>query len=298
MTNRQGGHPQIVSLLPSVTEWIYALRLAEHLVGVSHECDYPNAVSTIPRVTRSRIQSTESSAQIDQTVREHSDARAPLFDLDDEILLQLSPDLIFTQTLCNVCAVNESDVQRYIDDIESECQLINLQATSFASVLEDAVQIIQATGRRTESFSALRSLRKRIENTRADVDDAHSRPSVTLLEWSDPLYCSGHWTPELIEWAGGYDPIGRVGQPSRQIRPDDLSNADPDILLVACCGLSQHRCVREVAMLMTHDWFAELKCVRNNQVHVFDGSAWFNRPGPRLVDALEAVSELIRRWRD
>ena len=283
---------RIVSLLPGATEWVCELGLADQLVGVSHECDFPAIVSSLPKVTRSRIDVNSTSTEIDQAVRSHSESRTPLFDLDATSLLTLEPDLILTQTLCNVCAVNESSVRDCVKQLASPCELIDLRATTFDSVLDDARQIIQATDQRSASNRALCELMARVDRVRDD--SAHTkRPRMVLLEWTDPLFCAGHWTPELISWAGGTDPIGKAGQPSRQIETEELFAADPEILLIACCGLDQHRCQIEWQELKSRMDVRSLSCVQNEQVHIFDGSAWFNRPGPRLVDALEAVSALI-----
>ncbi|NND98236.1 MAG: ABC transporter substrate-binding protein, partial [Pirellulaceae bacterium] len=284
--------PSIISLLPGATEWVCELGLSDCLVGVSHECDYPPAVMQLPKVTRSRIDINQSSQQIDQVVREHSETKTPIFELDHECVARLQPTLILTQTLCNVCAVSESDVRRSLRSSTADCDLLDLSAMTFSDVIADAQRIIHATASRDESITALKTLQDRIDAVKTSVafrSDANDpRPKVTLLEWTDPLFCAGHWTPELIHWAGGEDPIGRVGEPSRQIEYSELIDANPDILLIACCGLDRQRGLQELASLSRRDDWQRLGCVQNRQVHVFDGSAWFNRPGPRLVDALQA----------
>ncbi len=293
---------RIVSLLPGATEWVCKLGLADWLVGVSHECDYPGCVSDLPKVTRSRINRQDSSADIDRVVREHSDARTPLFELDAEKIESLKPDLILTQTLCNVCAVSEADVRQSLGRIGDGCELVDLRAMTFDQVIQDAELILQKTGASDQPLQRLRERIIAVRDRRAEADrsaeakrsaETGSPPSVTLLEWTDPLFCAGHWTPQLIDWAGGHDPIGRSGQPSRQIEFQELLAADPAMLLVACCGLPAQRGQKEWEQLVQDDRWSQLSCVQNQQVHVFDGSAWFNRPGPRLVDALEAVAGLI-----
>ena len=286
---------RIVSLLPGATEWVCELGLANRLVGVSHECDYPPPVNSLPRVTKSRIDSRQSSSQIDADVRQHSDSRTPLYDLDRETLSRLQPDLILTQSLCNVCAVSERDVLQCISAFSDDCQLLDLRAETFHQVLADASSISAATGRRDASAQAIDSLRRRVDRVR-EQGPLSLRPVVTLLEWVDPLFCAGHWTPQLIEWAGGNDPIGQSGKPSRVIDPRELLAADPDILLVACCGMDIDRTRSELGLLERIEGWMRLKCVNTDQVHAFDGSAYFNRPGPRLVDALEAVANLVTQW--
>ena len=288
--------PRIVSFLPGATEWVCELGLGECLVGVSHECDYPAALAGLPKVTRSRIDVNAPSEQIDATVREHSESRTPLFELDAAMIASLQPNLILTQTLCNVCAVSESDIQRSLQTI-GDCVLVDLRAMTFDTVFSDAETIVHATNRMPKSRTAIESLRCRIQTVRKSSERETVRPRVVLLEWVSPLFCAGHWTPQLIQWAGGHDPIGESGTPSRQIDEAELARANPDILLVACCGLDRQRGIGELEQLKDLAVWQNLNCVLNEQVHVFDGSAWFNRPGPRLVDALESVASLIGDWK-
>jgi iron complex transport system substrate-binding protein len=286
---------RIISLLPSATEWVFQLGLGEWLVGVSHECDYPGAVKRLPRVTRSRVDPRLPSSQIDAAVREHSQTQTSLYELDEALVRSLQPDLILTQSLCNVCAVSERDVLRSVADLSKGCRLLNLSAQTFEQVLEDAELLTEATGSQAESLQAIATLRGRMDQVRRHSQRAR-RPSMSLLEWLDPIYGGGHWNPDLIRLAGGDDPIGAPGKPSRQIDPHELLAANPDILLVAGCGLSEARTRAELANLEQIPGWSNLRAVRNSQVHVFDGSAFFNRPGPRLVDALEQVAQLVSLW--
>ena len=289
---------RIISLLPGATEWVCWLGLQDALIGVSHECDYPPEVNLLPRVTRSRIDTQQSSSQIDAAVRSHSETRTPLYDLDTEMVVQLKPDLILTQSLCNVCAVSERDVLRCVSELSESCRLLDLDAQTFAQVMEEATAISVASGECEASTRAIESLHDRVARVQEQSSSRSGpRPVVTLLEWVDPLFCSGHWTPQLIQWAGGDDPIGRSGQRSRVISKSELMSANPDILLVACCGMDADRTRAELSILERFEGWSELRCVQRGHVHVFDGSAYFNRPGPRLVDTLESVALLVRQWR-
>jgi iron complex transport system substrate-binding protein len=288
---------RIVSLLPSATEWVCWLGLQEALVGVSHECDYPPVVNTLPRVTRSRIDTQQTSGQIDAAVRSYSETQTPLYELDTEAVVRMKPDLILTQSLCNVCAVSQRDVLRCISDLGGQTRTMDLRAQTFAEVMTEANELALALRGRNTRSEPIESLHRRI----AQIQEAscHSdgpRPIVTLLEWVDPLFCSGHWTPQLIQWAGGDDPIGRSGEPSRVISPSELLSANPDILLVACCGMDADRTRAELSKLERIEGWSELRCVKSEHVFALDGSAYFNRPGPRLVDALEMVARLVRQW--
>ena len=286
---------RIVSLLPGATEWICLLGLGERLVGVSHECDFPSKVKALPRVTATRVLTEGSSRQIDEQVRRHVRSREPLYRLDSDLLVQLNPDLIVTQSLCNVCAVHQEDVLRCVDKIGRDCRLLTLQAQTLEQVMAEGREILSAAGATESGVAALEALERRADEIRRRaLASARPRPRVTLLEWLDPLFCSGHWTPTLIDWAGGIDPIGSPGQPSRVIEPETLVEADPDLLLVACCGLTADRASNELTLLRQLPGWSELNC--SDAVHVFDGSAFFNRPGPRLVDALESVADLVDQW--
>lgn len=295
------GPLRIISLLPGATEWACHLGLRDWLVGVSHECDYPSDVVELPRVTRSRIRTDQSSREIDQAVRDHSESLTPLYDLEHAALEQLKPDLILTQSLCNVCAVSQKDVLQLASRLTEECKVLDLPARTFQDVLADAKAISEATGNQPTSLQAIEAIERRIAAVRTETPVANgtvpaTRPRVTLLEWTDPIFCSGHWTPQLIEWAGGRDPIGQTGQPSREIAFEDLVEADPDILLVACCGMDLRRTEAEFARLGEWENWNRLSAWRSEQVHLFDGSAFFNRPGPRLAETLEEVARIIRRW--
>ena len=297
---------RIISLLPGATEWVCQLGLADRLVGISHECDFPDLVTGLPRVTRSKVDASLSSREIDDLVTSFSDTRTPLYELNETLLRSLKPDLILTQNLCNVCAVNERDVLRCTENLEQKCLILDLPARSMEDVMTDAREIWKATGTTRVGASAIETLDQRVARVHDTVArrlscDRVNRPSVTLLEWLDPLYCSGHWTPQLIEWAGGIDPIGQTGKPSRVLTWEELTKANPNILLVACCGMDEERTRSEMDAVLAaspklDDVWHGLQAVRGQHVHFFDGSAFFNRPGPRLIDTLEKVAELVAAW--
>lgn len=287
---------RIISLVPAATEWLCALGLKDRVVAVSHACDYPPSISHLPRVTRPRVNIEASSREIDDFVRECSEQRIPLYDLDEAQLATLKPDLIVTQTLCNVCAVRQSDVRRSIAGSE-HCETFDFSGQTFDDVLEDAAKLMEVTGSQPESQRWFTEFQRRIDSVRQASESNTYRPRVTLLEWIDPLYCSGHWTPQLIQWAGGDDPLGEIGGRSRQITFDQLAKAEPEILLIACCGLDEQRNHQEMKTLTSTAGWQSLDCQIHGQVHLFDGSSFFNRSGPRLVDSLELVAGLIAQYR-
>ena len=288
--------PRVVSLIPSATEWICKLGYAEQLVGVSHECDFPAPVKDLPKVTRSVIPLERSSREIDQQVRQHAENRIALYDVDVDLLNRLRPDVIVTQSLCRVCAVDRSLVQRATT--AWDCRILDLRGTDLQEILTDGEMVADGIGNTSTSDRTLRELRSRMENIRATASvPGKRRPTVTLLEWTDPIFCSGHWTPRLIQWAGGDDPIGAPGEPSRTIGLDQLCDADPEMLLVACCGFNLQQTQAQWQLLRREPSVQKLTAVQTGNVHCFDGSAWFNRAGPRLVDAMQEVARLINEWK-
>jgi iron complex transport system substrate-binding protein len=284
---------RIVCLLPSATEIVCALGLRDQLVGVTHECDFPKSVSSLPKVTRILIPPDASSARIDEMVRERARNRLPLYQLDVPTLLALQPDLIVTQALCDVCAVDETEVREAVCSMARGPTLINLEPLSLGDVFESMRIVAQAAGVIDEGNEAVGELIQRVNFVVNQTRDISERPSVVFLEWLDPLFCGGHWNPELVALAGGREQIGKVGSRSRRIEWDELRIADPDVLFIACCGFSVERARMDLAKLKFQAWWAELKAVRTERVYLADGSAYFNRPGPRLVDSLEILARAI-----
>lgn len=286
--------PRIVSLLPSATEIICALGLADLLVAVTHECDYPSVVLAKPQITRSRLTPDMSSGEIDDAVREQltSDAHS-LYTIDRQMLANLKPDLIVTQQLCTVCAVDMEDVLDAIRDLPHVPEVINLEPMSLNEVLGDIEMVGEATGHQHASQILVGSLEARIDQVRETVSHATEQPRVAFLEWIDPLFCGGHWNPELVRLAGGYDPIGREGQPSERIEWEQVVAFQPEVMVISCCGFSAERAMQDLPIIEALPKYARLPCVRNERIHVVDGAAYFSRPGPRLVDSLEMLARFL-----
>jgi iron complex transport system substrate-binding protein len=288
-----GEQMRIVTLLPSATEMVCALGLRDQLVGVTHECDFPESVLTLSKVTRTFIPRDASSTQIDAMVRERARSRAPLYQLDAPKLSELRPDLIVTQGLCDVCAVDETEVQQAACAMHWGPQVINLEPMSLRDVFEAMRTVAWAAGVRDKGSVAIRELSQRAERIADRSARISARPTVVFLEWLDPLFCGGHWNPQLVELAGGKELIGRAGMRSRRIEWDEVQHADPDVIYIACCGFSADRAIADLPSLKRKPGWAELKAVKNDRVFVADGSAYFNRPGPRLVDSLEILAASI-----
>ena len=284
---------RIVSLLPSATEIVCCLGLEEELVGVTHECDYPPSVRAKPKVTRTHIAADAPSGEIDSLVRERLAGRQALYSLDFETLRRLEPDLVITQSVCDVCAVAESEVREGVAQLPGSPRLVNLEPTRLNEVLDSIVTVGQATANDKTAQQVVRACKERIARVRSAVPPDTPSKKVVVLEWLDPLFSCGHWTPELVEIAGGVEPLVEPGMRSREISAGDVAAADPDVILIACCGFGVARAMRDVPLLMGKAAIAGLRCVREGRVYVTDGSAYFSRPGPRLVDSLEILANAM-----
>ena len=284
---------RIVSLLPSATEIVCRLGLADQLVGISHECDYPASIRDLPRVTRTRLADRVSSREIDQHVRGLVEAQAALYELDREALAMLRPDLIVTQSLCSVCAVSEHEVLRVACELPGQPDVVRLNPNTLHEVIACALQVGQAAGIEQRAGQLVKELESRIAAVVARSRSVARRPSVLLLEWIDPPFSSGHWNPQLVSLAGGEDVFGQAGARSRQLDWDEVLAVDPDVMIVACCGFSIDRTLDDLPTLVSYPNFAKLKCIGDGQVYLVDGSQYFNRPGPRLVDSLELLAHTL-----
>ncbi|HLZ21067.1 MAG TPA: cobalamin-binding protein [Ktedonobacterales bacterium] len=285
---------KIVSLLPSATEILCALGLADSLMAVTHECDYPSVVLAKPHITRSRLKPDLSSKDIDEAVRSQleSDAHS-LYTIDRTLLARIAPALIITQKLCEVCAVSYDEVLDAVEELPDQPEVMNLEPMSLGEVFDDILRVGEATGRPRAAHMLVRQFEARVEAVRQTVARAKTRPRVGFLEWIDPLFCGGHWNPELIELAGGVDELGRRNQPSVRIEWEQVRELAPEVLVISCCGFSAERASEDLALLADQPGWEDLPAVRAGRVHVVDGAAYFSRPGPRLVDSLELLARLV-----
>lgn len=285
---------RIVSLLPSATELLFALGLGAEVRAVTHECDYPAGALTKPHITRSLLAPDLSSEAIDAAVRGQLVADAhSLYAIDRDLLAEIAPTLIVTQRLCEVCAVAYDEVLEAVRSLPQRPQILNLEPERLGDVLRDVETVGAATGREAEAATLLAGLRARVEAVRQRVAAAQSRPRVAFIEWVTPIFCGGHWNPELIALAGGEDGIGRVGERSEQVAWERVAAYQPEVMIVAACGFTEERSRQDEPLLRAYPGFADLPCARAGRVHFVDGAAYFSRPGPRLVDSLELLARLI-----
>jgi iron complex transport system substrate-binding protein len=278
---------RIVSLVPSATEMLFALGLGPEVIAVTHECDYPPAARELPKVTRDVLPAGLSAIQIDTAVRELTLAGEPIYELDAEALIELRPDLIVTQALCAVCAVSHDDVLAVAEEIDTHPQVIALDPRTVGEVLGDARTLAQATDRKDAAVDLIQEASGRIDRVRLAVRGAR-RIRVAALEWLDPPFAAGHWTPQLIEYAGGEDVLGFAGEHSSQVSWEEIAAAQPDIVIVMPCGYDAEIAHREAEMHRD-----ELMAVGAGEVVAVNASAYFSRPGPRIVEGLELLAGIL-----
>jgi iron complex transport system substrate-binding protein len=291
---------RIVSLLPSATEIVCALGLGESLVGVTHECDYPPIARARPIVTRSLLNHDgATSEEIDHAVSQQLHAGLSLYELDRPLLAQIAPDLVLTQALCDVCAVAYGDVERAIRDISAAGdalapQVLSLEPNGLDDILTTIEYVGAAAGVAQRAATLVNELRVRIERVRTHAALAERRPRVACLEWLDPTFGPGHWLPELVELAGGRPGLGTAHCDSRRVAWEDVIAFAPEVIIVTPCGFDLRRTVEEAEQVLpSRNGWAALPAVRHGRVYAVDGNAYFSRPGPRIVDSLELLAELI-----
>jgi iron complex transport system substrate-binding protein len=283
---------RIVSLLPSATEICFALGLGEDVVGVSHECDFPAGVRGRRVLTTPKIDPTAPSAEIDRQVSALVAAGESIYRIDEDALAALAPDLVLTQGVCEVCAVSFDEVRDCTLRAAPGAQVVSLTPTTLDYVLDDLVRVGAAAGVADRAASVVEGLRARLDRLRAETAAA-PRPRVLFLEWLAPPYLGAHWTPELLRIAGGEPVLARDGVPSVAERWDRIVESDPEVVIVAPCGFRIEQAIVEVRALLDHSAFASLAAVRAGRIALIDGSAYFNRPGPRLVDSAELAAVAI-----
>jgi iron complex transport system substrate-binding protein len=278
---------RIVSLVPHATELLFALGLEGEIVGVTHECDYPPQALSLPQITRDVLPPGLSAAEIDAAVRERTLEGEAIYELDAAALRDLEPDLIVTQALCPVCAVSYEDVAKIAEQLPSRPKVIALDPKTVGETLGDVRTLAEATGRRREGVDLIARSSGRIDRVRLAVR-GRRRPRVAALEWLDPVFIAGHWTPQLIELAGGEDVLGLPGEPSETFTWEQLAEAAPEIVVAMPCGYDAPRAHEEALA-----YSAQLLGLDAGRVVAVNASAYFSRPGPRLIDGLELLGALL-----
>jgi iron complex transport system substrate-binding protein len=299
---------RIVSLLASATEIIAALGCMDQLVGRSHECDYPEQVQQLPLISQVQIDIDTSSAQIDAQVKQLAHRKAQenpalqalsLYDIDIKKLQEVQPDLIFTQTQCDVCAVSEQDVVQALSHIaDIQPRIVSLAPYRLQDIWEDIARVGKVLKREEQAEQLIQQYQQRLSRLQEQVKiqrmgNNRPGPRVAILEWLDPLMGAGNWTPELVEIAGGSNVFGRNGEHSPWITWEALYQADPDIIILAPCGFTLKRTQQDIPQLQQHPCWSKLQAVQQNNIYAIDGNAYLNRSGPRLVDSAEILGKIL-----
>jgi len=285
---------RIVSLLPAATEIAAALGLMDQVIGVSHECDFPAEANRRPRVTRCPVHDIGlTSREMDEWVRRALRENGTIYSIDEPLLRSLRPNVILTQKLCDVCAVGYGTVARLAETLSGPPRVINLEPSSLSDIFDDIRLVAEVCGVPDRANKVITQLSDRIKAVRSRANRIAHRPRCFLMEWVDPPFCSGHWGQELVEIAGGYDPLGRKQQPSVQIEWQQVLDARPEFIVLALCGYGINRARSDYEILRRFPDFDSLPAGRQGQIYLVDASAYFARPGPRIVDSLEILAGIL-----
>jgi iron complex transport system substrate-binding protein len=285
---------QIVSFLPSATEIACALGLSEQLVGITHECDYPPEIMAKPVVVRSALPIEQMTQdEIDRAVAERMRAGHSLYVVDEKLLQHLAPDLILTQDLCQVCAPSGTEITQALSLLSKKPQILWLTPNSLEEIFDNVRELGEATGRAKEAEALIATGRARLQSIEGLTSRAASRPRVFCMEWLDPVYCSGHWVPEMVRLAGGVDALSREGADSVRIPWDEVREFSPEVLVITPCGYNLAQVVALSKKLSTYPGWSELPAVKQNHVYAVDANSYFARPGPRVVNGTELLAHLI-----
>jgi iron complex transport system substrate-binding protein len=286
---------RIVSLLPSCTEIVCALGCAERLVGRSHECDFPPEICALPVCTAPRVDPAASSSAIHGQIMSLLQGALSVYELDVALLRELRADIILTQDQCAVCAVSLADLEKTLPQILGRrAKIISVAPLRLADVWTDMQTIADALGVAEEGRALLSRLKNRVVDVILKTCLIRKRPSVACLEWLDPLMAAGNWVPEMVELAGGRDLLGLPGHPSAWLEWKNLAQLDPDIMVLMPCGFGLERTRREAAALESRPEWRKLRAVKSKKVFMVDGSHYFNRPGPRMVESIEILAEILQ----
>ena len=284
---------RIISLIPSATEIVCALGFENRMVGRSHECDFPVGVKTLPVCTEPKIDSEVSSAEIDHRIKEILEKALSIYKVHVDKLKELKPNLIVTQSQCEVCAVSLKDVEKAINQfIGSKPKIVSLEPNSLADIYDDILRVASAldvTNAGNRFVENMKENVKKIEEKSRNL----VKPKIGCIEWIEPLMAAGNWVPELVDKAGGKNLFGVAGEHSPWMKLKDLVEMDPDIIVVMPCGFDIERIKKELHVLTKKEEWSKLRAVKNNKVYVVDGNQYFNRPGPRILDSLEILAEIF-----
>ncbi len=284
---------RIVSLLPSATEILFALGFDHEIVGVSHECDFPPRAKTKTVVIQSRLPKDAAPDELDRLVREYIGRGESLYSVDADLIEELAPNLIVTQDLCQVCAASPDDLATALSRFRRRPEVLCLNPQDLGDVWRDVLWVGEATGKEERAQALVEKIGVRLAEAEFAVKAVAERPGVVLLEWLQPFYIGGHWVPELIQRAGGRDLLGKVRTPSYRIRPEEVIEAAPEVLLIAPCGYTKEQARDEYLSMSFPEGWQEIPAVRSGRVYALDANSFVSRPGPRLVTGIESILKIL-----
>ncbi|HEX7996852.1 MAG TPA: cobalamin-binding protein [Pyrinomonadaceae bacterium] len=286
--------PRIVSLLPSATEIVCALGLTENLVGITHECDYPPQVAGKHALTASRIShASMSSAEIDHAVRSQLDGHGSIYDLDEQRMRALKPDLILTQELCDVCAVSYKTVERSARMFETDVRVVSLEPDTIGDIFNNIRTVGELTGRERVAGEVVDQLTARLDSVARALKGLEKRPRTLMLEWLEPAFAPGHWVPEQVAIAGGDHAFGRMGQPSVTTNAEEIRSYAPEVVVMIPCGYYKEDILRQLPQSRLPEGWHDLPAVRSGEVWAVDATSYFSRPGPRVVRGVEILARIL-----
>ena len=285
---------RIVSLLPSATEIVCALGLTDNLVGITHECDYPAEVAGKPTLTASRISHERmTSVEIDHAVRSQLDGHGSIYDLDEERMHALKPDLILTQELCDVCAVSYKTVQQAARLFETDVRVVSLEPNTISDIFMNIRTVGELTGREAEAQQIVNELAARLDAVASALKGVTKRPRTLMLEWLEPAFAPGHWVPEQVAIAGGDHAFGHAGQPSVTTSAEEIQRYAPEVVVMIPCGYYKEDIIRQLPQSRLPDGWLNLPAVQNGEVWAVDATSYFSRPGPRVVRGVEILARIL-----
>ncbi len=282
---------RIASLLPSATEILFSLGLGDEVVAVSHECDYPPEASKRPVLTKSALhQRMHKSIDVDREVEQRG---GDIYEIDERLLENLQPDLILTQELCAVCAVSYTKVKEAARVLDADTKIISLEPSNLEDIVENILLVGRMTGKEIRAQELASNLLARIEMVKSKTRDVRSRPRVFFMEWLQPPWAGGHWIPQMVDYAGGFEGLGRLGKPSHRIGWDEVLDYQPEIIVLSPCGFDLNGVMKELHVLSSYTGWDRIPAFKSSKIYAVNASAYFSRPGPRIVQGLELLAQLI-----
>jgi len=282
---------RICSLLPSATEIAFALGLGDQVVAVSHECDYPPEASNRPVLTKSAIhQKIHRSLEVDREVEQRG---GDIYEIDEKLLGNLKPDLILTQELCHVCAVSYTKVKEAARVLDADTEIVSLEPTNLEEIVDNILLVGRMTGKQGEAEKLAAQMLQRINRVREKTRTVQDKPRVFFMEWLQPPWAGGHWIPQMVDYAGGFEGLGRLGKPSHRIGWDEVVEYKPEIIVLSPCGLDANQVMEEAHVLASYTEWNEIPAFQSSRIYAVNASAYFSRSGPRVVDGLEILAHII-----